>query len=516
MVKSPQTVVLMILDGFGLKNGKPGDALSGADLSNFDYLWQNYPHTKLEASGLAVGLPEGQMGNSEVGHMNIGAGRIIYQDITRINRLIADGEFYKNPVFLQTMSKLKKSEGALHLFGLCSDGGIHSHVDHLFALLRMAKKQGLTEVYVHCFMDGRDSSPTSGLGYIEQVEKFLATLGIGEIATVMGRFYAMDRDNRWERVQRAYQTLVYGEGKKYATAAAAVKASYAVEVTDEFIEPAVIVDDEGLFKGAVKSGDAVIFYNFRTDRARELSAAFCRDDFTGFERGEKRPQVDYVCMTRYEEGLPAAVAYAPEMPQQTLGQVISQQGLRQLRIAETEKYAHVTFFFNGGTESIVEGEERILIPSPKVATYDLQPQMSCPEITKIVVEQIKTNDYALIVLNFANPDMLGHTGNFAATVAGLNVVDQAVGQVLKAVQDSQGILLLTADHGNAEMMLDEKGEPMTAHTTSRVPFILINDSLKKVRLREGKLSDIAPTILQLLHLEQPQEMTGQTLIEGNI
>jgi 2,3-bisphosphoglycerate-independent phosphoglycerate mutase len=505
-------LVLVILDGWGLKNSSPGDALSAADIKNFDRMWEKYPHTTLVASGSSVGLPEGQMGNSEVGHMNIGAGRIMYQDLSRISKSIEDGDFFNNPAFDAAIQSAKENNAALHLLGLCSDGGIHSHLEHLQALLSLAAEKGLDKVFIHCFMDGRDTSPTAGIDYIRQLEAYCQTAGVGRIATVCGRYYAMDRDKRWERVERSYRAMVYGEGKLCSAAVEAVAASYAAGVTDEFIEPVVIVDADGTFPGAIKSGDSVIFYNFRSDRAREISHAFIDFDFTAFERGENPPQVHYVCMTKYEEGLPAAIAYPPHIPQKTLGQVISNKGLRQLRIAETEKYAHVTFFFNGGVEDAWSGEDRVLIPSPKVATYDLQPEMSCREVTEAVIERIQQRVYDLIVLNFANPDMVGHTGSFRATLQALSAVDECLGLVEKIVKSVGGTLIITADHGNCECMLTPDGGIMTAHTTSEVPFILVDDQLLHLTLSQGELDDIAPTILQLMCIKQPAEMTGKSLI----
>ncbi|MGI5892602.1 MAG: 2,3-bisphosphoglycerate-independent phosphoglycerate mutase [Bacillota bacterium] len=513
---SGRPLVLVILDGWGLKRGVDGDALSSAEVKNFDRIWDKYPHTQLSASGADVGLPEGQMGDSEVGHMNIGAGRIMYQEFTRISNAIQEGDFFTNEVFLTAMQKAKRNNTALHLCGLCSDGGIHSHISHLFALLRLASLNGLEKVFVHCFTDGRDTSPTSAVKYIEKLENFMAELGIGQIASVIGRFYAMDRDKRWDRVAKAYKAMVYGEGERFLSAKEAIEASYAKGVTDEFIEPTIIIDKEGNFPGAIKSGDSMIFYNYRSDRAREITQSFCNKNFEFFSRGENSPQVHYVCMTKYEESLQVPIAYPPQIPANTLGKVIAHNGMRQLRIAETEKYAHVTFFFNGGVERMEVGEDRVMIPSPNVPTYDLKPEMSCLAVTRAVLDRIASNIYDLIVLNFANPDMLGHTGCFDATVKALNIVDECLGEVEKAIKAVGGTLIVTADHGNVECMLAENGKPMTAHTTSKVPFILVDDKLKHLRLREGELDDIAPTILQLMDIKQPAEMTGETLISGGL
>ena len=509
-----QPLMLMILDGWGMKDHGEADCLAMSQLPNFDHLWETYPHTSLSASGLDVGLPEGQMGNSEVGHMNIGAGRIIYQDLTMISRDIQEGGFFSNTALTAACQAAKANNGALHLLGLISDGGVHSHLDHLFALLEMAKRQGLSRVYVHCFMDGRDTPTDGGREYLAQLEQKIAIIGCGQIASVCGRFYAMDRDKRWERVEKAYRMLVEGRGDHSASSAAqAIEESYAAGVSDEFVEPTVIVDQQGAPVGTINNGDAVVFFNFRADRARELSHALTDDDFAGFVR-EKTPQLAaYVTMTTYDETLTqVSVAYPPKDIEDTFAQVVSRHGLRQLHIAETEKYAHVTFFFNGGVEEAVENEDRCLIPSPKVKTYDLQPEMSAAQVRDKVIRRIGEDIYDVIILNFANPDMVGHTGVIEAACRAVSFVDGCVGQVVEAVLAAGGWVLLTADHGNVEC-LRLNGEPMTAHTTNPVPFILIDEQRKDAKLREGgRLEDIAPTMLQLLGLPQPELMTGKTLI----
>ncbi|ATW25828.1 phosphoglycerate mutase (2,3-diphosphoglycerate-independent) [Candidatus Formimonas warabiya] len=506
-------LVLTILDGWGLRDKAEGNAIACAWVPNYHRLWDAYPHTTLNASEEAVGLPEGQMGNSEVGHLNMGAGRVVFQEFTRITRAIRDKSFFENLVLLKAMEHAKANNSSLHLLGLLSDGGVHSHLDHLFALLEMARRQGLTKVYVHCFLDGRDVPPANAKEYILLLQQKFKELGFGAVATVMGRFYAMDRDKRWDRVDRAYRAMVYGEGIKAPLAQVAVEQSYDKRITDEFVEPTVIVDEAGNPKGTVQTGDSIIFYNFRADRAREITRAFVDEDFSGFDRGNNPPQVHYVCMTQYDATIQAPVAFPPQNLNQTLGQVLADRGLKQLRIAETEKYAHVTFFFNGGVEEPNPGEDRILIPSPQVATYNLQPQMSAYEVTAAVIDKIKSGIYDVIILNYANPDMVGHTGMMEAAEKAVEVVDECLGKVVEAVQEQGGITLITADHGNVECMIDEKtGEPLTAHTTDQVPFILVADQLKSAPLRSGALEDIAPTMLYLLGLEKPQEMTGNNLI----
>lgn len=511
MNKLKRPLLLMILDGWGLKQGGvSSDAFTFAKTPNFDRLWQEYPHTELRSSGMAVGLPEGQMGNSEVGHMNIGAGRVIYQDLSLISRSIDDGSFFDNPQFKWVMDKVRSKGGALHLMGLLSNGGIHSVDEHLFALLKMAAQEGVENVFVHCFTDGRDTDPKSGYGFIKSLQEKFAEIGAGKIATVSGRFYAMDRDKRWDRVERAYRAMTEGIGEYNTDPLAMMAASYEKGITDEFIEPCVIDKD-----GLIKDNDGIIFYNYRSDRAREISHAFCDKEFAGFERKKYFPALPYVCMTLYDDTLDAAVAFAPRFPANPLGTVLSINGLRQLRIAETEKYAHVTFFFNGGVEKTEEGEERVLIPSPKVQTYDMQPEMSALLVTDAVCERIREEKYDVIILNYANPDMLGHTGNMEATVQALETVDACLGRVEKELKAQNGILVITADHGNVECMRDTEGNPVTSHTCGNVPFILVDEENRDAVLRnDGALENISPTVLHLLKLRKPGQMTGTSLIEN--
>lgn len=515
MSQAAKPLVLTILDGWGICDEVKGNAIMCAWLPNYNKLWTEYPHTTLNASGEAVGLPEGQMGNSEVGHLNIGAGRVVFQELTRLNRGLKDGSFLQNPVLIEAFRQAKENNKSVHLMGLLSDGGVHSHINHLFGLLDMARQQDLKKIYLHCFLDGRDVPPANAKEYIASTERKLKEVGFGTIATVMGRFYAMDRDQRWDRVEKAYQAMVYGEGIKAPFAQVAVEQSYEKRLTDEFVEPTVIVDEKGQPKGKIASGDSIIFYNFRADRAREITRAFTDSDFAGFERGENPPQVHYVCMTQYDATINAPVAFPPQNLDNTLGQVLADYGLKQLRIAETEKYAHVTFFFNGGVEEPNAGEDRVLIPSPKVATYNLQPEMSAHEVTKTVIEKIDSGVYDVIVLNYANPDMVGHTGIMDACVKAVETVDECLGKLVEAVKKQGGALIITADHGNAEAMIDpETGEPQTAHTTDKVPFILVRDGITGVKLRdEGALYDVAPTMLELLGIAKPKEMMGQSLIE---
>ena len=501
MNKTP--ITLIIMDGFGLSGETRGNAVRAAKTPVLDKLFQEYAHTSLSASGLDVGLPEGQMGNSEVGHTNIGGGRVVFQDLPRITRSIGDGSFFRNEAYLEAMDNCREKGTALHLFGLLSDGGVHSHLQHLYALLRMAKEQGLSKVYIHAFLDGRDVSPTSGAGFVAETVQQCAEIGVGRIATVMGRYYAMDRDKRWDRVERAYDAMVYGEGIQNADPVAAVKESYENGVTDEFVEP-VVCDKDGL----VSDNDSVIFFNFRPDRARELTRAFVDPDFDGFKR-EFFP-LCFVCNTEYDATMPGvAVAFPRIRVANGLGEYLSRAGMTQLRIAETEKYAHVTFFFNGGVETVFEGEDRVLIPSPKVPTYDLQPEMSAPEVCEECVRRIESGKYDVIILNFANCDMVGHTGVFDAAVKAVETVDTCVGHVVDATLRMSGIAMITADHGNSESMLQTDGSPMTAHTTNPVPFIICGAAQE---LRSGRLADIAPTILDVMGLEKPAEMDGQSLI----
>ena len=497
-------VMLCILDGWGVKTGLPGDALSLAKLPNFDRLWQDCPATTLKASGLAVGLPDGLMGNSEVGHLNIGAGRVVYQDLTAIDKAVADGDFFANEALLEAVAAAKAGSGRLHLMGLLSDGGVHSHFGHLLALLRLAEQQGVPECYVHCFMDGRDVPPASGRDYVAQLLAHIESTGYGRIGVVSGRFYAMDRDKRWDRVERAWRALVLAEGKRCDSALTAIDESYAAGVTDEFIEP-VVADAAS----AMTDGDAVIFYNFRADRAREITRSLTDADFDGFKR-EKFPRLHYCCMTEYDQTFDLPVAFPKTRPVDTLGEVLAAAGMKQLRIAETEKYAHVTFFFNGGVEEPNPGEERILVPSPKVATYDLQPEMSAPEVCDKVIEAIAGGEFDAIILNMANPDMVGHTGIIPAAVKAVETVDECLGRIVEAIRRVGGAMLITADHGNVECLLDEAGQPVTAHTTSPVPLILVG--MEGSLADGGALCDLAPTMLEMLGVPQPVEMTGRSLL----
>ena len=501
MNKTPTTLIIM--DGFGLANASDDNAVSLAQTPVLDRLFREYANTTLSASGLDVGLPDGQMGNSEVGHTNIGGGRVVFQDLPRISRAIDDGSFFKNEAYNKAMDNCLKNGSSLHLYGLLSDGGVHSHIQHLFALLQMAKDKGLEKVYVHCFLDGRDVSPTSGKSFVQELCDKCAEIGVGKIATVMGRYYAMDRDKRWERVQMAYDAMVYGEGIHNADPVDAVAKSYANGVTDEFVEP-VVCDSEG----TIGDNDSVIFFNFRPDRAREITRAIVDPEFDGFQR-EFFPTT-YVCNTEYDASMPNVLVAWPRVAVKNgLGEYLSSMGMTQLRIAETEKYAHVTFFFNGGVEKQYPGEDRVLVPSPKVATYDLQPEMSAFEVCDKCVERIESGAYDVIILNFANCDMVGHTGVLEAAVKAVETVDTCVGKVVEATLKMGGIAMITADHGNAEDMKQEDGSPMTAHTTNPVPFILCGAGSE---LRTGRLADIAPTILDVLGLACPPEMDGRTLI----
>lgn len=510
---SRKPVVLMVLDGYGLNERTDGNAIAMANTPVMDRLMKECPFVKGNASGLAVGLPDGQMGNSEVGHMNIGAGRIIYQDLTRITKDIEDGTFFKNEVLLKAMENCKKNNSDLHLWGLLSDGGVHSHNTHLYGLLEMAKREGISKVYVHAFLDGRDTPPASGKDFVAALEEKMAEIGVGKIASLSGRYYAMDRDNNWDRVQKAYDSLVTGEGVTAESAVKAMEDSYANGVTDEFVLPTVITEN-GKPLSLVKPGDSVIFFNFRPDRAREITRAFCDDKFTGFERKGGFLPLTYVCFKDYDESIPnKLVAFKKEEIINTFGEYLAKNGKKQLRLAETEKYAHVTFFFNGGIETPNVDEARILVNSPKVATYDLQPEMSAPEVGMDLVEAIKSDKYDVIIINFANPDMVGHTGVISAAVAAVERIDELVGKAVDAVKETGGVMFICADHGNAEKMIDyETGNPHTAHTTNPVPFILVNYE-DGVKLREGGcLADIAPTLLEIMGLPQPAEMTGKSLI----
>ena len=509
---SKKPVVLMILDGYGLNDNCDHNAVCEGRTPVMDQLMSQCPFVKGNASGLAVGLPDGQMGNSEVGHLNMGAGRIVYQELTRITKSIQDGDFFDVPEFLQAVENCRKNDSALHLWGLVSDGGVHSHNTHIYGLLELARRNGLDKVYVHCFLDGRDTPPASGKGYVEELEAKMKELGVGKVASVMGRYYAMDRDNRWDRVERAYNALTRGEGGTAVSAAAGIQASYDAEVNDEFVEPFVVVED-GKPVATVKDNDSVIFFNFRPDRAREITRAFCDDDFKGFAR-DRRLNLTYVCFTDYDDTIAnKLVAFKKEAIVNTFGQFLADHDMTQARIAETEKYAHVTFFFNGGVEEPNKGEDRILVPSPKVATCDLQPEMSAPAVCDKLVEAIKSGKYDVVIINFANPDMVGHTGIEDAAIKAIETVDACVGRAVDAVKEMDGVLFICADHGNAEQLVDyETGTPFTAHTTNPVPFILVNAD-PSYKLREGGcLADIAPTLIELMGMEQPKEMTGKSLL----
>ena len=501
--------MLMILDGFGASPRSEGNAIAQANKPALDQIFASYPGTKIDACGLAVGLPDGQMGNSEVGHLNIGAGRIVYQELTRITKAIEDGDFFENSALLSAIDHVKQHDSTLHLLGLLSDGGVHSHISHLFALLDLAKKEGLKRVLVHCFLDGRDVPPRCAGQYIEALQNHMNQIGLGEIAVISGRYYAMDRDKRWERVEKAYDAMTLGQGFAAfdaATGCAAVDAAYLRDENDEFVQPTATG------AGVVSDNDAMIMFNFRPDRAREITRAFVDGDFDGFDRKKAVKNLKYVCMTQYDATMPnVEVAFPPQTLENTFGDYISSKGLKQLRIAETEKYAHVTFFFNGGVEAPSEGEDRILVPSPKVATYDLQPEMSAYEVTDKVLEQIAADKYDCIVLNFANADMVGHTGIMEAAIAAIEALNKCIPKIVDAVLAKDGQILLTADHGNADCMLDEEGNVVTAHSLNQVPLLHI--AKNPVQLADGgKLADLAPTMLDLMGLEIPEEMTGRSLV----
>lgn len=499
--------MLMILDGFGLSARIEGNAIAKAEKPALDQIFKTYPGTRLSASGLAVGLPDGQMGNSEVGHLNIGAGRVVYQELTRISKSIEEGDFFDNAALNEAMDCALERGSALHLLGLLSDGGVHSHISHLFALLDLAKRKGLTRIYVHCFLDGRDVPPRCAGAYIEALQNHMNQIGVGEIATVIGRYYAMDRDKRWDRLEKAYDAMTLGQGFAAATGCAAVDSAYERDENDEFVQPTSM----GI--ATVCDGDAMIMFNFRPDRAREITRAFVDEDFDGFPRKKVVKNLKYVCMTQYDAAMPnVEVAFPPQTLSNTFGDYVASLGLTQLRIAETEKYAHVTFFFNGGVEAPCKGEDRILVPSPQVATYDLQPEMSAPIVTERVLEQIKAEKYDCIILNFANADMVGHTGIMEAAVKAIETLDKCVPQIVEAVLAKGGQILLTADHGNADCMVDEQGNVVTAHSLNQVPLLHIAD--KPVQLADGgRLCDIAPTMLELMGLPIPEEMTGKSLVK---
>ena len=505
-MKKPLTLIIM--DGFGINEDAYGNAIKAANTPNLSKIFAENPTTQIGASGLDVGLPDGQMGNSEVGHTNIGAGRVVYQMLVRISKSIQDGDFFENKALLDAMANCKQNDSALHLIGLLSDGGVHSHIEHLYGLVEMAKRNGLSKVYIHALLDGRDVPPTSGIDYVKACTAKLEEIGVGKIATVMGRYYAMDRDFAWDRVEKAYAAMVYGEGNTACCAVKAVSDSYAADVTDEFVVPTVLDKD-----GTIKANDSVVFFNFRPDRARQITRTFVDEAFDGFERKNGFFPLHYVCMTPYDATMPnVTIAFEPQELTMTLGEYLSKQRLTQLRIAETQKYAHVTFFFNGGEETTFEGEDRILIQSPDVPTFDLQPEMSAYPVCDAVCEKIRSGAYDVIILNYANCDMVGHTGIFDAAKAAVEAVDTCVGKTVEATLEMGGIAVITADHGNADKMYEPDGAPFTAHTTFPVPFCVVG---KNVTLKEGgRLADIAPTMLDILGLAQPAEMTGESLING--
>lgn len=512
MTQAKRPLMLIILDGWGYREAREGNAILAARTPTLDHLTEEYPWCFLEASGEAVGLPEGQMGNSEVGHLNIGAGRIVYQDLTRINLSIKKEDFFKNPAFLDAISHVKANDSSLHLMGLVSYGGVHSYMTHIYALIKLAQQEGLKKVYIHAFLDGRDVPPKAALKDIKELDAFCKEKGNAKIATISGRYYAMDRDKRWDRTKLAYDALTMGVAPyKTPDVESAVSEAYERGETDEFVKPTVITDSEGKPEAVIQDNDSVIFFNFRPDRARQLTWAFVNKDFENFPR-EKHPKVYYVCMAQYDETLDLPIAFPPEELENVLGKVLSKQGLVQLRIAETEKYAHVTFFLNGGQEKCYEGEDRCLIPSPKIATYDLKPEMSADEVTEEVIGRIRSGKYDVIILNFANMDMVGHTGIFEAAVKAVEAVDSCVGRIAAALKEAGGVAIITADHGNAEKMENPvTGEPHTAHTSNPVKCIYAgNDEVKA--LKNGKLCDLAPTLLELLKIRKPEEMTGESLI----
>ncbi len=510
---SKKTTVLTILDGFGINEKTEGNAIKLANTPNLDRITKEYPCVKGNASGLFVGLPDGQMGNSEVGHLNMGAGRIVYQELTRITKSIQDGDFFENPVLKGAMDNCKERNSSLHLMGLLSSGGVHSHIEHLYGLLKMAKMNGLEKVYIHCFLDGRDTPPTSGKGFLEELQSKIKEIGVGKIATLSGRYYAMDRDNRWERVEHAYNAMVMGKGDSTDNVISYMENSYSKDVNDEFVLPTVVMEND-MPVATINENDSVIFFNYRPDRAREMTRAFCDEDFTNFERAKGYFNLKFVTFTDYDSSIKnKEVVFLKESLNNTLGEYISNLGLSQLRLAETEKYAHVTFFFNGGVEEPYKNEDRILIPSPQVATYDLQPEMSANQVTEKLIESIESGKYDLIIVNYANPDMVGHTGVVDAAVKAIEYVDSCIGKVVETVEKCGAQMFICADHGNSDQLIDySTGEPFTAHTTNPVPFILINCKEAKGLKENGKLADIAPTLLEMMHLEKPQEMTGESLL----
>ncbi|TRM13096.1 2,3-bisphosphoglycerate-independent phosphoglycerate mutase [Lentibacillus cibarius] len=503
---------LIILDGFGIREEEKGNAVKQANTPNFDRYWSKYPHNQLTASGEAVGLPEGQMGNSEVGHLNIGAGRIVYQSLTRVNLSIKEGEFFEKDAFVKSIEHAKKNDKALHIFGLLSDGGVHSHISHLFALLKLAKEKGLQKVFVHAFLDGRDVGQQTAKEYIKQTEEKMREYGVGQFATISGRYYSMDRDKRWDRVKRAYDAMVYGEGPTYKNPYDMIDDSYSNGIYDEFVIPSVMIDDNGKPIGKVQDEDSIIFYNFRPDRAIQISRTFANDDFHDFDRGSHPPKnVDFVMLTEFSESVDGYVAYQPVNLDNTVGEVLSQHGMKQLRIAETEKYPHVTFFMSGGRENEFPGEKRVLINSPKVATYDLQPEMSVYEVTDSLLEELDSQEHNAIILNFANPDMVGHSGKLEPSIQAIEAVDECLGKVVDKILELGGNAIITADHGNSDEVITMEGEPMTSHTKNPVPVIVTREG---ETLRDGGiLADLSPTLLDLLHVEKPKEMTGNTLIK---
>ncbi len=505
-------ILLLVMDGYGLSPQKEGNAIALASKPNLDRIFSEYKHTTLGASGLDVGLPEGQMGNSEVGHLNLGAGRVVYQEITRIDKAVEEKTFFENPVLLEAMKRVKERGSSLHLMGLVSDGCVHSSPNHLYALLKLARDKDVKKVFVHAFLDGRDASPTGGAGYVQELLDKCREIGVGNLATVAGRYYAMDRDKRWDRIEKAYRAMVLGEGNHADDAVGAIRESYKKKITDEFVVPTVVAGDKGPQDGRIKRGDVGIFFNFRADRARQLSHALTDENFKEFTRPDDLT-IDLISMTLHDEKLNTKIAFPPVKLANVLGEVLSGAGKRQLRIAETEKYAHVTFFFNGGREKPFEGEDRILIHSPKVATYDLKPEMSAFEVTERVVEEIRSKKHDFILLNYANPDMVGHTGVLSAAIKAVEAVDKCVGEVIGAVKEVGGIALVTSDHGNAEKMIDPgNGEVFTAHTTERVPLALVKEDFEGKLREDGRLADVAPTILHLMQTDKPEEMEGENLI----